>query len=51
MKRVGRKPGSVVGSHSSGMRVAAQLAAQITEVRHNEVYKRALELKQAYGAR
>jgi hypothetical protein len=24
-ERVGRKPGSVVGNHSSGMRVAAQL--------------------------
>jgi hypothetical protein len=24
-KRVGHKPGSVVGNHSSGMRVAAQL--------------------------
>ncbi len=33
------------------LRQAAQLAAQITEVRHNEAYKRALELKQAYGAR
>jgi hypothetical protein len=25
IKRVGHKPGSVVGNHSSGMRVAAQL--------------------------
>ena len=33
------------------LKQAAQLAAQITEVRHNEAYKRALELKQAYGAR
>jgi 16S rRNA (cytidine1402-2'-O)-methyltransferase len=33
------------------LKQAAQLAAQIAGVRHNEVYKRALELKQAYGAR
>jgi 16S rRNA (cytidine1402-2'-O)-methyltransferase len=33
------------------LKQAAQLAAQITSVRHNEAYKRALELKQAYGAR
>jgi 16S rRNA (cytidine1402-2'-O)-methyltransferase len=33
------------------LKQAAQLAAQIAEVRHNEAYKRALELKQAYGAR
>jgi 16S rRNA (cytidine1402-2'-O)-methyltransferase len=33
------------------LKQAAQLAAQITAVRHNEAYKRALELKQAYGAR
>jgi 16S rRNA (cytidine1402-2'-O)-methyltransferase len=33
------------------LKQAAQLAAQIASVRHNEAYKRALELKQAYGAR
>jgi 16S rRNA (cytidine1402-2'-O)-methyltransferase len=33
------------------LKQAAQLAAQIAAVRHNEAYKRALELKQAYGAR
>ncbi len=33
------------------LKQAAQLAAQIACVRHNEAYKRALELKQAYGAR
>jgi 16S rRNA (cytidine1402-2'-O)-methyltransferase len=32
------------------LKQAAQLAAQIASVRHNEAYKRALELKQAYGA-
>lgn len=32
------------------LKQAAQLAAQIAAVRHNEAYKRALELKQAYGA-
>jgi 16S rRNA (cytidine1402-2'-O)-methyltransferase len=33
------------------LKQAAQLAAQIASVRHNEAYRRALELKQAYGAR
>jgi 16S rRNA (cytidine1402-2'-O)-methyltransferase len=33
------------------LKQAAQLAAHIAEVRPNEAYKRALELKQAYGAR
>jgi 16S rRNA (cytidine1402-2'-O)-methyltransferase len=33
------------------LRQAAQLAAQIAGVRDNEAYKRALQLKQAYGAR
>jgi 16S rRNA (cytidine1402-2'-O)-methyltransferase len=32
------------------LRQAAHLAAQIASVRDNEAYKRALELKQAYGA-
>jgi 16S rRNA (cytidine1402-2'-O)-methyltransferase len=33
------------------LKQAAHLAAQITEVRANEAYKRALQLKEAYGAR
>lgn len=33
------------------LRQAAELAAEIAEVRGNEAYKRALELKEAYGAR
>jgi 16S rRNA (cytidine1402-2'-O)-methyltransferase len=33
------------------LKQAAQLAAQIASVRDNEAYKRALQLKQAYGAR
>jgi 16S rRNA (cytidine1402-2'-O)-methyltransferase len=33
------------------LKQAAQLAAQIASVRHNEAYKRALVLKEAYGAR
>jgi 16S rRNA (cytidine1402-2'-O)-methyltransferase len=32
------------------LKQAARLAAQIAEVRDNEAYKRALQLKQAYGA-
>lgn len=32
------------------LRQAAELAAEIAEVRGNEAYRRALELKQAYGA-
>ena len=32
------------------LKQAARLAAQIAAVRDNEAYKRALELKQAYGA-
>jgi len=32
------------------LKQAAQLAAQIASVRHNEAYKRALALKGAYGA-
>ena len=33
------------------LRQAAELAAEIAQVRGNEAYKRALELKEAYGAR
>ena len=33
------------------LKQAAQLAAQIAAARDNEAYKRALELKRAYGAR
>jgi hypothetical protein len=33
------------------LKQAAHLAARIAEVRNNEAYKRALALKQAYGAR
>ncbi|HTV97213.1 MAG TPA: 16S rRNA (cytidine(1402)-2'-O)-methyltransferase [Steroidobacteraceae bacterium] len=33
------------------LKQAAQLAAQIASVRDNEAYRRALELKEAYGAR
>jgi hypothetical protein len=33
------------------LKQAAHLAARIASVRDNEAYKRALELKQAYGAR